>query len=279
MVYSYAAPERGLVEAEAEDCIILEPEMNGGMPVLSLAHTNQQLRAEYRPFLLLRTQILVAVEHLDRFLKDFYPVDNVPEHVVAKYVGRLTIGIDAGASTTFDLLPLLRLIQRAPKLCAHFEVTYNNWDQRYADDLNTIIQCWPGVEPRDNKLVPKSKNAEDSILLPAAFRALTIRKLQVGVSWGWLDRDTIPVVPHTDEVSRPSLTFVFAREEYHDWMNGATLHGHPFANIDLRYIKIPTEVQKVWKPSLIWDMSGGHMEHHVVKSWKCCWDVSTSVEQ
>jgi hypothetical protein len=45
-------------------------------------------------------------------------------------------------------------------------------------------------------------------------------------------------------------------------MNGATLHGRPFGTVNIRYTNVSTEVQKVWKPSLMWDMSGGHMGHH-----------------
>lgn len=275
-----------------------------GVSLLRLAQVNKQLRAEYRPIALRQRQIRISRRNFNGFLEDFFPLDNVPEATIAKYVGSIALDIHMMRVVTFDLMPIIRLLQLAPGL--RFRVVgdfdgYQDFDQHFIEDLNTVVQCWPGVEPRGGEFTSsESMHLNGLDLPPPIFAGLKLRKVVVHLSFGFKfkwndafdDSDTESQHESSENASgsmpEPTITFVFAKADNAEWMDGAKLHLSGVADT-ARHSNVSAQVQTIWEPSLIWKMSDGSLEHAPVPEvdleadWEWdgpeySWGVSATVE-
>jgi hypothetical protein len=77
MVYILIASHRDPSDVE-DSMIFWKPQLKGGVPLLKLAHTNHQLRTEYRPLALCQRRIRVTGKHFKKFLQDFFPFRERP---------------------------------------------------------------------------------------------------------------------------------------------------------------------------------------------------------
>jgi hypothetical protein len=133
-------------------------------------------------------------------------------------------------SATLDWMPLITLLQLAPGLDCRVQRKFGFYElygfRRHIEDLNTILQCWPGVKLRENNEEFVSRYLGGLNLLPTAFDGLRIRKLMVCLpfGWGWQDSDDEEKDEEEGREPDPGLTFMFAKADRSKWMNGAILH-------------------------------------------------------